>query len=65
MEKPQIQATRQRLEKIFDWAVRGKLRPQVTQTFSLDDAPKAYAASEAGHGRGKIVLRIQGGDPWR
>ena len=65
VEKPQIQATRQRLEKIFDWAVRGKLRPQVTQTFSLDDAPKAYAASEAGHGRGKIVLRIQGGDPWR
>ena len=65
MEKPQIQATRQRLEKIFDWAVRGKLRPQVTQTFSLDDAPKAYAASEAGHGRGKIVLQIQGGEPWR
>ena len=65
VEKPQIQATRQRLEKIFDWAVRGKLRPQVTQSFSLDDAPKAYAASEAGHGRGKIVLQIQGGEPWR
>lgn len=58
VEKPPIQATRQRLEKIFDWAAHGKLKPQVAQTFALEEAAKAYAASEAGHGRGKIVLEI-------
>ena len=50
----QIQATPERLGKIFQWAASGILRPQVTQTFSLD--PTAYAASESGHARGKIVM---------
>lgn len=50
----QIMATRERLEKIFHWAASGVLRPQVTQEFSLD--PAAYAASESGHARGKIVM---------
>lgn len=58
VEKPMIQATRERLERIFDWAVSGKLRPQVTRQFRLDEAHAAYAESEAGHGRGKIVLQI-------
>ena len=58
VEKPQIQATRERLERIFDSVVKGTLKPQVTQRFSLDQAKEAYAASEAGHGRGKIVLQI-------
>lgn len=52
----QIQATRERLAKIFQWAASGILRPQVTRRFSLEDGKAAYAASEAGHGRGKIVL---------
>ena len=58
IEKPMIQATRERLERIFEWAVSGKLRPQVTRQFRLEDAHAAYAASEGGHGRGKIVLQI-------
>lgn len=58
IEKPMIQATRERLERIFEWAVSGKLRPQVARQFPLDDAHAAYAASEAGHGRGKIVLQV-------
>lgn len=57
IEKPMIQATRERLARIFEWAVSRKLRPQVTRQFLLDDAHAAYAASEAGHGRGKIVLQ--------
>ena len=58
IEKPMIQATRERLEQIFQWAASGKLRAQVTRQFRLDDAQAAYAASEAGHGKGKIVLQI-------
>jgi len=53
-----IQATRERLERIFEWAATGKLRPQVMRQFGLDEAHAAYAESEAGHGRGKIVLHI-------
>jgi NADPH:quinone reductase-like Zn-dependent oxidoreductase len=58
VEKPAIQATRQRLERMFHWATSGKLRPQVTGRFALEDALAAYAAVEAAHGRGKIVLEI-------
>jgi len=58
IEKPMIQATRERLERIFEWAASGKLRPQVARQFRLEDAHAGYAASEAGHGRGKIVLQI-------
>ena len=58
VERPQIQATRERLERIFDSVVKGTLKPQVAQRFPLDKAKEAYAASEAGHGRGKIVLQI-------
>jgi NADPH:quinone reductase-like Zn-dependent oxidoreductase len=58
VEKPQIQATRERLGRIFDRVSKGTLRPQVTQRFPLDQAREAYTASEAGHGRGKIVLQI-------
>jgi NADPH:quinone reductase-like Zn-dependent oxidoreductase len=58
VEKPMIQATRERLARIFEWAASGKLRPQVMRQFPLDEAHAAYAASEAGHGRGKIVLQV-------
>jgi NADPH:quinone reductase-like Zn-dependent oxidoreductase len=58
VEKPQVQATRERLARIFDWAASGRLRPQVTKRFAFEDAREAYAAAEAPHGRGKIVLEI-------
>src|SRR5207247_2550503 len=41
VEKPQVQATRERLGRIFDWAASGRLRPQVMQRFVLDDARDA------------------------
>src|SRR3990172_7071983 len=50
----QIQPTRERLEKIFQWAASGILRPQVTRRFGLEEGGTAYTASESGHGRGKI-----------
>ena len=58
VEKPPIHATRQRLERIFRWAASGTLKPQVAGRFALEDALAAYAAVEAPHGRGKIVLQI-------
>ena len=58
VEKPMIQATRERLGRIFDWAVSGRLKPQVMQRFAFENARGAYAAAEAAHSRGKIVLEI-------
>ena len=58
VERPQIQAKRERLERIFAWAASGLLRPQVTRRFALEEAKAAYAAVEAPHGRGKIALNI-------
>lgn len=56
VERPMIQASRERLSRIFDWVIQGRLRPQVTRRFHLEAANDAYAAVEAPHGRGKIVL---------
>jgi NADPH:quinone reductase-like Zn-dependent oxidoreductase len=56
VEKALIQATRERLERIFAWAVEGRIRPQVTHVVDLKDAAKAYAAVESGHARGKVVI---------
>lgn len=56
--KPLIQATRERLERLFHAAVSGGLRPQVTKRYSLEDARDAHALAEAPHGRGKIVLDV-------
>jgi NADPH:quinone reductase-like Zn-dependent oxidoreductase len=53
VERPLIQATRERLERVFRSS-----KPQVTRRFALEDASDAYAAAEAPHGRGKIVLEI-------
>ena len=53
VERPLIQATRERLERLFR-----SVRPQVTRRFALQHASDAYAAAEAPHGRGKIVLEI-------
>jgi len=52
----QVRPTRERLEQIFHWAVSGVLKPQVTHTFKPEEAAKAYAISESGHARGKMVI---------
>ena len=58
VERATIQATRERLGEIFDWVIKGRLRPQLSRRFHLEAANDAYAAVEAPHGRGKIVLEI-------
>lgn len=49
------------LQQLGQLAESGDLWPQVGQVFSLSDAAAAHSASETGHGRGRIVLRV--GDP--
>lgn len=54
----QVQPTRARLARIFQWVAAGVLRPQVGRTFAFEDAPQAYDASEARHVRGKLVMTV-------
>ena len=44
------------LNKLGDLAVSGVIKPQVAERFPLEDAARAHAASETGHGRGRRVL---------
>jgi NADPH:quinone reductase-like Zn-dependent oxidoreductase len=47
------------LAEIDSLILRGKVRPHVDRVFSLDEIRQAQEASESGHPRGKIVIRVQ------
>jgi NADPH:quinone reductase-like Zn-dependent oxidoreductase len=51
------QATSHILEQLAGLVDSGDVKPQVGQVFPLAEAAAAHAASETGHGRGRIVLR--------
>ena len=51
-----VRPTRERLLQLFQWATSGIIKPQVTQRFGPENAAKAYAISESGHARGKMVI---------
>jgi NADPH:quinone reductase-like Zn-dependent oxidoreductase len=46
------------LAKLAALVESGDLDPQVGETFPLADAARAHAASETGHGRGRILLQL-------
>ena len=56
--RAEIRASTARLAKLLEWAAAGFIRPQVGRVFALAEAREAYALSEGGHARGKIVLRV-------
>jgi NADPH:quinone reductase-like Zn-dependent oxidoreductase len=51
-----VRPTRERLLQLFQWAISGIIKPQVTQRFQPENAARAYAISESGHARGKMVI---------
>jgi NADPH:quinone reductase-like Zn-dependent oxidoreductase len=51
-----VRATRERLLQLFQWATSGTIKPQVTHRFKPEEAGKAFAISESGHARGKMVI---------
>lgn len=51
-----VRPTRERLLQLFQWATSGIIKPQVTQRFQPENAARAYAISESGHARGKMVI---------
>jgi NADPH:quinone reductase-like Zn-dependent oxidoreductase len=51
-----VRPTRDRLLQLFQWATAGIIKPQVTLRFKPEEAGKAYAISESGHARGKMVI---------
>ncbi|MBE1592265.1 NADPH:quinone reductase-like Zn-dependent oxidoreductase [Nonomuraea angiospora] len=55
-----VQRVRDRtvLDAVANLAVEGVLRPFVTQTFPLAQAPQALRTVESGHARGKIVIEL-------
>jgi NADPH2:quinone reductase len=51
-------AERRKLEKLSEMFDAGKLRVEVEDVLPLEEAAKAHERVEAGHTRGKIVLRV-------
>jgi len=45
--------------RVVDLARQGTLRPHVERTIAMDEVADAFRAMETGHGRGKIVVRLQ------
>lgn len=50
---------RKRLDEMRALIDQGKLRPLVTEVLPLDQVSRAHERLDTGHGRGKIVLRIE------
>lgn len=54
----QVKARAMDLELLGRWAREGRLRPVLERVFPLEEIRQAHAASEAGHVRGKIGVRM-------
>jgi NADPH:quinone reductase-like Zn-dependent oxidoreductase len=50
--------TRPILEELGKLVASGDLRPVIQRVFPLEEAAQAQAASETGHGRGRILLKV-------
>ncbi len=50
--------TRPILEQLGTLVASGDLNPEIQQVFPLEEAAQAQAASETGHGRGRILLKV-------
>ena len=50
--------TRPVLEQLAQLVASGDVKPQIGQIFPLENARQAHAASETGHGRGRILLKV-------
>jgi NADPH:quinone reductase-like Zn-dependent oxidoreductase len=46
------------LKQIADWAQAGQFKVNIDRTFQLSDVLQAWQYSQAGHTRGKAVIRI-------
>ena len=51
-------AQRRKLERLSQMFDTGKLRAEIEDVLPLEEAAKAHERVEAGHTRGKIVLRV-------
>ena len=56
--KHKIEEYRDRLSEIVRWTAAGKLRPHISATYRLDEAPLAIAAIGARSVVGKIVITV-------
>jgi NADPH:quinone reductase-like Zn-dependent oxidoreductase len=58
LRQPIAGATHKALEQLADWAQSGQLTVNIDRTFELADVLQAWGYSQAGHTRGKVVIRV-------
>lgn len=57
--KQMTQGTTEQLNKLAELVDKGTIKPQVTQTFPLDQTKEAYTLMETKHPKGKIVISVR------
>lgn len=55
-----VKQSRADLEQIVAWVVSGRLTVPVGEQLPFDRLPEAFALSEAGHARGRIIVTLAG-----
>jgi len=55
-----VRARGKDLEQLTAWIEGGQIRPHIDRVLPLSKAAEGHAYSEAGHARGKIVLKVTG-----
>jgi NADPH:quinone reductase-like Zn-dependent oxidoreductase len=53
-----VEPDRAGLEGLAELVTSGELRPHVSKTFQLEDAPRAHELGETGRTQGKLVLTV-------
>lgn len=56
INKPQVM--QQSFRQLMTWVAEGKLKPHISQTFSLEDAPQALLTLANRQAQGKLVIRL-------
>lgn len=51
---------REKLEKIADWVVEGKITPVTDQVFPMKDTVEAFKRLKTGRARGKVIVDVAG-----
>jgi NADPH:quinone reductase-like Zn-dependent oxidoreductase len=59
-----VRSRRADLELVRAWVESGTLRPVVDRVLKLDEGAEAQRYLETRRARGKVVLRVAGGDGW-
>jgi NADPH2:quinone reductase len=58
LQEPEPEENSQNFDELFALHAEGKLKPQITKSYSLDDAAEAISSLENRKATGKVVIEM-------